>query len=256
MILTERDFDLLRYLAEQGVATSRQLVQRYFPSHTAFRKRMQALMGADLVESIPLTRLKEFSQPSYFQTSLDLLGASRVNAGKYRVYRLGERFKKKWPGTLKLSGVNMWRHQLLVNELRFIFEKKFPDAQFLNDPQILEEWRLWDKWKSGIYNDTPVPDMTIRTGNLCIAVEVERNLKSESNYFSRFLEYEKSDYTHILYYCESENVFRKVSKLATHYEWMAFARFGSIENVYRIIGGWTSVDKFLAEFSWKNERRL
>jgi len=256
MHLTERDFDLLRYLMEQGVATARQLTQRFFPTKGAFHKRICALVKEQLVESVPVTAMKEFSQASYFRTSIDLLGTGRSNMAKHRVYRLGARYKKKWPSTAKLSAVHMWRHQLLVNELRFVFEKAFPDGQFLNDPQVLEEWRLWEHWKSGDFSDVPVPDLTIRSGDRHIAVEVERNLKTETNYFSRFMRYESSQYTHVIYYCESEKVFKTVSKLAKSYEWMACARFGTVHEVYRLMSGWTKLDAFLSEFQWKKERGL
>ncbi len=57
------------------------------------------LIQQQLVESVPLTEMKAFSQMSYFRTSIDLLGTSRSQVAKFRVYRLGERFKKRWPST-------------------------------------------------------------------------------------------------------------------------------------------------------------
>lgn len=255
MRLTERDFDLLRYLAEQGVASSRQLAEKFFPTQRALQTRVAILAQQGLIESVPLTAMKAFSQQSYFHTATDLLGASRSDIWKYRIYRLGERFKKKWPSTAKLADVKMWRHQLMVNEIRSVFEKKFPDALFLNDPQVLEEWRHWANWKSGDFSDVPIPDLTVRVGDLQIAIEIERNLKAETTYFTRFIRYESSQYSHVLYYCESERVFKTVSKLARSFEWMAFARFGTIHEIYRLMGGWTKLDAFLEERQWRERKR-
>jgi len=97
MRLTDRDFDMLRYLADQGVASARQLAEKFFPSLARFRSRVWVLCHAGLVEAMPITTLKEVSQMSYFNTARDVLGASRTDVWKYKVYRLGPRYKKKWP---------------------------------------------------------------------------------------------------------------------------------------------------------------
>ncbi|OFZ80663.1 MAG: hypothetical protein A2583_13595 [Bdellovibrionales bacterium RIFOXYD1_FULL_53_11] len=247
MRLTERDFDLLRYLAEQGVASARQLAQKFFPSVASFRTRIGFLNRADLVESVPITALKELSHSSYFETATDVLGASRQNVCKYRVYRLGQRFGKKWPHTGRLSDIKMWRHQLMVNELRAVFEKKFPRALFLNDPQAIEEWRLFQRSGPADSSDLAIPDLTVRVDDLNIAIEIERTQKAEREYFGRFFKFRDSDYTHVIYYCATERIFKMVSKLARCYEWMAVARFGTIHEVYRLWPGWIKLDEFLSE---------
>src|SRR4051812_28418119 len=111
MRLTQRDFEILEYLAAQGVATAKQLTRKFFPSYQAFKTRMKLLRGVGLVESSPLSTLKELSESSY-RTSLFLVDAPRASLRKFRVYRLGERFNRKWPEVRKLSDLKMWKHQL------------------------------------------------------------------------------------------------------------------------------------------------
>lgn len=245
MRLTDRDYDVLKYLADQGVASSRQLSEGFFPNMNTFHRRTSKLIRAGLIESVPLSTMKEFSQMSYFRTATDLLGASRSDIWKYKIYRLGKHFKKKWPSTGKLSDVKMWRHQLMVNELRAVFEKRYPDALFLNDPQVMEEWRLFQNTGARDCSDVPIPDLTLRTNGKQIAIEIERHRKKDIVYYERFQQFERSKYTHVIYYCESEAVFKAVSKLAHNFRRIAVARFGSIGEVYRLHPGWVKLDEFL-----------
>ncbi len=250
MRLTERDFDLLRYLHEQGVASARQLAQRFFPSVRAFRVRVCFLVRGGLVESVPLGAIREFSQEAYLKAGTELFGGSRADIRKYRVYRLGPNLVRRWPTSAKLSDVKMWRHQLIVNELRAALEKKFPRAQFLSDPQCAEEWQFLGSPRDR--SELLIPDITVRDGGIQIAIEVERNRKSETHYFTRFLRYEKSLYTHVIYHCESEALFKLIAELTKRMEWIAVARFGTIHEVYRSWPGWQKLDEFLAEKRPKN----
>jgi len=247
MRLTERDYDMLRFLAEQGVASAKQLTQKFFSSAAAFSSRISKLIQTGLIESVPLTTMKGFSQQAYFHCATDLLGASRTDIWKYRIYRLGARFKKKWPSTLKLSDVKMWRHQLMVNELRLIFEKKFPGAIFLNDPQTTDEFKKYC-WKGQSPGSVlPVPDLTVRSKDRFIAIEIERNLKPEHEYYDRFWKYERSEFTHVIYYCESERIFKIAAKILYRCNRIAFARFGTIHEVFRPDIGWNKLEEFLSE---------
>ena len=146
----------------------------------------------------------------------------------------------------------MWSHQLLLNELRAVFQEKFPEAVILNDPMILEEQRRFEKWNGGA-GTSVVPDLVVRIGDHQIALEVERNLKSHDKYRSRFLRFEDGPYTHVIYYCDSERVFYSLSKFGTHCQGIAFARFGTIHEVFRALDGWMSLDDFLKRRPLKND---
>jgi hypothetical protein len=255
MRLTERDYDLLRYLAEQGVASSKQLADRHFPNLSSFWVRINKLSQVGLVEAVPLTTIKQFSQSNYFTTAKDLLGASRTDIWKYKVYRLGERFRKRWPSTGKLADVKIWRHQLMVNELRAVFEKKFPGALFLNDLQVTEELWQFRSFREGNFGRVVIPDLTVQIGERKIAVEIERTRKSENEYYFRLLDFRDGDYSQLLYYCESERIFKTLLKLMSGENWVALARFGTIHEVLCPRLGWMKLDDFLNDKFGKPKSR-
>jgi len=253
MRLTERDFGILRYLAQQGVASSHQLMRGFFQSQVSARKRISTLIRAGMIESLPLSEIKAFSRLSYLQTGALLTGSGRQGIASCRVYRLSEKIRDQWPSTSKLADVKMWSHQILLNELRAVFQEKFPNAVILNDPMILEEQRRFEKWRTGSTGDLVVPDLVVRIGESQIALEVERNLKSQDKYRSRFMRFEDGPYTHVIYYCNSERIFNSLSKFGTHYQGIAFARFGTIHEVFRTLDGWMRLDDFLKRRPLRND---
>ncbi len=244
MRLTERDFSILRFLAQQGVASSHQLMREFFQSQVSARKRISTLIRAGMIESLPLSEIKSFSRVSYLRTGTLLTGSARLGLARCRVYRLSPQIRGRWPSTAKLADVTMWSHQLLLNELRSVFQEKFPAAVILSDPMIQEEQRGYGSSKSRS-NDSLVPDLVIRIGDYRIAIEVERNLKSRDKYRSRFWRYEDGPYSHVIYYCDTERVFNSLSKFAAQYEGIAVARFGALHEVFRALDGWMALDQFL-----------
>lgn len=114
MRLTERDFDLLTFLAAQGVATMDQLTEKFFPSRQTCRARLHRLKRADLVEALPLTTLKSVSLGTYRQ-AIDALSLARQDAWKFRVYRLTKRLRRRRAGAESFAEPPMWKHQLQLN---------------------------------------------------------------------------------------------------------------------------------------------
>lgn len=239
MQLTVRDFDLLRFLGAQGVATADQLAERYFPSRKVCLNRLHVLRRGNLVESLPLSTLREISVPC-FRQAVDLLALRSEEVWKHRVYRLTPALRSRTSGADAMADVKMWKHQIQLNGVRRLLEGLFRGATILTDPEIRAEWR----WlRAGV--DMPVADLVIRQGNHEIAVEVERTQKSEAEYFSRFFKYESSTFTHVLYFCETDAIFNKVSELAKRVRKIGVSRILAPELVYRKEDGFLSLDAFL-----------
>lgn len=239
MRLTSRDFDLLRFLGAQGVATANQLTERYFPSRKVCIKRLHVLRRGGLIESVPLSALSQVSIAS-FRQAVDLLSLRSEEVWKHRVYRLSPKLQSRSAGGGSLADMKMWKHQIQLNGIRRIFEGLFPEAVILTDPEIRAEWR---RFKVG--SDMPVADLVIRTGGKELAIEVERTRKSETEYFRRFFKYESSWYSHVLYFCESEEVFNKVAELSKRVSKIGVSRLMSPELVYRKEDGFQSLGAFI-----------
>ncbi|MGK5085090.1 hypothetical protein WDW37_17520 [Bdellovibrionota bacterium FG-1] len=240
MRLTERDFDLLAYLAAQGGATADQLTEKFFKSRKTCQTRLHFLKHADLVEAMPLSALKSVSLGSYKQ-AIDVLSFLKHDVWKYRVYRLTKRLRHRRAGAEVFSEPMMWKHQLQLNGIRKIIEDWFPGAMILTDPDIQAEAR---RFKMG--RDQPVADLVIRTGEREIAIEVERTQKTETEYYLRFIDYRDSHYSHVLYFCESDRLFNKVAKLANGINKIGVSRLLAPDVVFQYGAGFVGTKSFLA----------
>lgn len=241
MKLTTRDFEILEFLSAQGVATPTQLRERFFPSRISCDKRLHFLKSVDLVESCSVPGLRKIS-PESFQALTGLLGAGGPDLWKYRVYRLGPKFSNRRIGNEHMSDVRMWKHQLQLNRIRKVCEDLFPGALILNDPDVRQEWA-----RMGGANDVVIPDLVIRKGSLEIAVELERSLKSSRIYFERFQSYRISAYTHVVYFCETDLIFKKVADLAANFKKIAVASLLMKRTVFQERAGFQPLHEFLAQ---------
>jgi hypothetical protein len=239
MRLTERDFDLLRFLGAQGVATAYQLTERYFPTRKTCLNRLYQLRQGGLVESVPLSALKEISINSFKQAA-QLLALRREEAWRYRLYRLSSELRSRSTGGEAMADIKMWKHQIQLNGIRRLFERLFPGAMILIDPEIRAEWR---RFKSGA--DMPIPDLVIRRDGQEFAVELERTRKSEKDYFTRFFQLDSSVYSHVLYFCESDELFKKIADLSKDFAKIGVSRLMSPELIYRKRDGFQSLYQFL-----------
>ena len=239
MRITDRDFDLMTYLAAQGVATSNQLASRFFGSRGSCRLRLSALMKRGIVESLPLQTLMRHKMTAFLD-SMDIFSTRRLDPSRYKVYRLTERFRHRRLGSDAMADEVMWKHQIQLNGVRTYFEDLFPGALMLNDPEVRREWERFPGGREAV-----IPDIVIRDGGHQVAVEVERNLKNETAYFARFLSYRDSTYTHVLYFCETEKIFKSVSGLAARFEKIGVSSLLSKERIYQAAHGFISTRQFL-----------
>lgn len=240
MRLMPRDFGILEFLSAQGAATPSQLQERFFCSRMSCDKRLHFLRAVGLVESCSVQELKKVSPTSY-QTVAGIFGIEKADLWKYRVYRLGARFRNRSLGNELMSDVRMWKHQIQLNPLKKFCETLFPDALILTDPDIRQEWV-----RVGGAQDVVIPDLVIRRGKLEIAIELERNFKAPRVYFERFQMYRSSAYTHAVYFCETEVIFKKVADLAANFKKIAVATLLMKRTVFQERTGFQPLDEFLA----------
>jgi|GEM_PF-6801818 len=239
MKLTTRDFEILEFLAAQGAASSRQLMERFFQTRGSCDKRLHFLKTVGLVEACPIAGLESEMKTSPSQLR-EILGVGNSDLWKYRIYRLGPKFKNRRLGAEQISDAKMWKHQVLLNRVRALCEELFPGSHILTDPEIRQE-----AMRLGSSQDQLIPDLVIRLSGREIAVELERTLKSSRIYFERFQAYRNSIYTHVVYFCETDLIFRKVSDLAANFKKIAVTGFLSRKTIFRERFGFQPIQTFL-----------
>jgi hypothetical protein len=239
MVLTERDFAMLCHLGKHGVSTSGELAGLFFPSVLMFRKRVRLLIQENLVRAVPIKKLKELSVQSYRQAA-SVLGVSTRSLHLVRVYMLADHIRSGVSGSAGLTDVKMWKHQYQVARVSEVLRKLIPDASILSDPEIKREILRYRK-----IDDSVVPDLVFRSDDYNVAVEIERNYKNHGEYRWRFNYYEDSAYSHVLYFCETEELFERIAERAATYDKVGIVRVLNPDLVFQRSRGFVSLSAFL-----------
>lgn len=192
--LVQRDWEILSFLDQQGFSTFEQLFRRFFKSNHTCSRRLSRLAGFGLISS---SRIMEF-----FQTNGDAgktPGLPLVSECKFKsnnlIFYLSERFRKKYSFSEALLKREMLIHQLILSELRNQLDPIIQHKDVLSDPEI----KVLSKIEIGRHEKIR-PDISYESGDLKIAIELERSNKSKSRYYERFLYYEDSIYKKSIYY--------------------------------------------------------
>lgn len=240
MELTNRDFEILEFLYHQGVATVSQLTEQFFSSHASALVRLGQLKRSGYLVSRPLTDLETVSRSAYRSAQkMDLFtGIGKLH--KFRVYCLGEGLRKSHKRSDNLVQPILWKHQIQLNRILRVLTQKFPSAEIIGDPEVRHEGA---HYKMG--HKEVIPDLVIRDKGVCLAVELERNLKSQPANYSKFVSYKHSAYTRVLYYCENEAIFESISNQSSTFLKIGVALILSPESVYQRSSGFKSLDQFL-----------
>jgi len=77
-----------------------------------------------------------------------------------------------------------------------------------------------------------VPDLVFRGKDINIAIELERSHKSETEYMLRMSQYKLYHYTHIIYFCATEGIHKRVKKIASMYPTLAVGTTWDQERVF------------------------
>lgn len=195
IVLQERDRKIIEFLKSQGAATLEQLLI-FFPNYKLASRRIIKLEKAGIIKGYLPVQAVGFNEikNKYLPVLLDI----RLRPST-KIFKLSPIYLGFFTENAKFATRVMTLHQLMLNDVRFYLEKIFKDNLFLNDVDI--------HFMAKTYNNKEplVPDLTIISGHFKIAIELERNLKSKSQYSVRMARYSASAYTHVLFFYSKES---------------------------------------------------
>lgn len=236
--LTQRDFQILEYLYENGVATFQQICDGFFKSPGSALLRIHHLKKFGFIESRSVSELKAS------RTQLILFGKKPHKA---KIYQLAKAMRAKNPKNDFFLHPTMWKHQIQLGHMRMLLKSIFPHALFLNDSEIRENWK---NYKSSDLRE-PIADLLIEYSDhgkyWKIAIEIERNLKTKEDYFSRFSLFKNSSFTHVIYFCDGEKVFNGISENSAWVRKIGVANLLSPKKIFQKSSGFQSIQNFLGK---------
>lgn len=200
LVMQERDYRLLTYLYEQGVATSDQLIELgQFKRKMIFYRRIGMLIKASLIQK------REFKASN--------------QVGPRHIYMLSDELLNRHSNAKQLSDEQMWKHQLLLNQLRTGL-----DETLKGNVTFVERHIIFDKKTRGESLHAPIPDLVLKWNDKLIAIELERTIKRDKGrYYSRWNAYTDSTYSCALYFCDDDLNMEYLSGLAANYPKIAFS---------------------------------
>ncbi len=239
MRLTNRDFELLGYLKEQGVATAEQLTRTFFPSRIAFRVRISSLIKFGVIESVPI-QSGEFEVPSRL---LEMRLRVHDKGGAWhrmRIYRINPKIFGKTADESPLSEPIFWQHQIGLNEIRAQLKGILPGGLFLSDSETKSEWARFN-FKSEI----PIPDLVWRKADIALAFEFERTNKGELRYFDRMSKYQRSAYQRVVYFANNESIAEVLRRCCARFVKVGVTPIANISKTFVGLNGVQSLNDFL-----------
>lgn len=224
MRLVGRDIEILQFLSEQGVATSKQLQERFFVSRDAFRTRLVKLVRYGFIESMRLIDHKD-KVPTKLVSLFESMGVKPEHRSKYHIYRLGPELRARGDKGIKMTATPVfWQHQIGLTDVRTHIEpllaSQFPDGMFLFDSELRKE-------AARVGKVDLIPDMVWRYFDFELAIEFERNFKDEMTYFKRFADFQKSSYKKVIYYVANDELLYRLAKIGRSFSKLGFAVVGN-----------------------------
>jgi hypothetical protein len=226
--ITERDEKLIMYLASQGHATSEQLARQFFPSLRAFYKRSYWLRKMGLIEALSAVACANRT-PGGVRGFVRAMNVRRPKVERMLIYRIAPALRRQIPfADGRHSEDHLMKHQLQLNEVRRHIEACLAADKYI----VLTDVELRSESCIGNQQADLVPDLVFRGEGFDIAVELERSNKSESQLLLRFARYRDSRFTKIIYFCETEEINRRVMRIARLYTRIAVATLMNAARVY------------------------
>ena len=236
-----RDWELLRFLEEQGFATFQQLRSRFFASKSYCSERVQKLCAFGYIARKPLEAFfyknqgKQEIRKGYFPHLLNL----NLRPGQ-DIFFVARDFSEGFGKSKRLFKPSMLLHQLILNDIRSFIEEEVLHQWIFNDPKL----KVVSTIQSG-RNPEIVPDLSIEDGPLKMAIEVERTPKGKSKYFRRFNFFRDSIYSHVIYYYTDENQLRGLLDRAGRDGKFAFAHYKTPNELYSPTLGVLKIHEFI-----------
>ena len=241
IVLQPRDKKVLDLLRDQGFASFEQLRERYFPNIKRCSKRLRLMEKHNYLKSYTLKEYFAKQDSKGFFPHLLALGLK----GGSKIYILSTTYRKLIPETNRLLKPDLCLHQLILNRVRFFLEDSIADARFmLSDPQI----KVLSDFSSGRRKEF-TPDISVESSRYIIAVELERTVKSNNRYASRFWFYKDSVYTHVLYYYVNEAHLKMIMKQSGQMRKVGFAHYLRPDQILTKAWGYLSLYEWIEKVS-------
>ena len=205
IVLTERDLQVFRFLAEQKFATREQLARRFFPNARAEPSRP---------ERVCYRRLLELRQFGLLECRPVVLGGTPL----YQASRLalGELARTGEPVLPYLDNIDVrtYEHDRRVTDVRIAVEW-LGAADWRSERTLLRRgWR------------GHVPDATLTVGATKLALELELSLKRRDRYEDIFRGYARDPGRLVLYLCGTPGMRRALLRTAARSPEPALFYFG------------------------------
>jgi hypothetical protein len=194
VVLTERDRQVFRFLAEQKFASKEQLGRRFFPN---------AQVEPTRPDRVCQRRLLELRQFGLLECRPVVLGGTRL----YQVSRLAL-------GELARAG------EAVLPYLDNIDVRTFEHDRRVTDVRVAVEWLGVADWQSERsllhcgWHGHP-PDATFAVGGTKLALELELSLKRKDRYVDIFRGYARDPGRLVLYLCSTPGMRRALLRTAT-----------------------------------------
>lgn len=236
--LLPRDWELLSFLEQQGFATFTQLEGRYFNNRQNCSARLLRLKKFGYIDDIPALDLF-LSKKDQLDGKLFPYISEFTLKPATKIYFLSEDFRRKFAFSEGLLKKNMVLHQLILNDLRAQLESEIPHKMVLHDPKI----KIVAKIETGRHESIR-PDLSLEFGTFKVAIELERTIKNKSRYYERFLYYEDSVYSHVLYYTTDRRKIEFLIERSNPYRKVAVGYFREPFELYHNIFGNINIQEF------------
>ncbi len=237
--LNNRDWEVLSFLEQQGYATFNQLEKRYFSSKQHCSIRLKKLRAHGYIETNRPIELFLSPQERKEGKLFPYLAEYHFHH-RTQIYCLSRAFRTKYAFSDTLLKRQIVIHQLLLNDLRTRLEKEIEPESILNDPKIKVVTRV----EMGRHEEIR-PDLSFESKGFKAAIELERTIKSKSRYYEKFLYYDSSVYTHVIYYITDRRKIEPFLKLTRQFKKIAVGYSREPEELYHNLYGRIDLKNFL-----------
>lgn len=228
MTLSDRDLRLLEYIKDQGYVTYQQAYESFFEHKSDFSRRLKQLSMAGALEIKPLKDYFDLSSQSQYFPYILPLGVKKNT----QVLTLSKRLRRLYPNYDTIFKKDILLHQLYVGKIRNHYAKKIENSLVLSEYELHTFSRHLVDMNRDIH-----PDLAFKKDEVNLAVEMERTTKSFDRYFTKFVHFHDSCYSHVLYVFPDQKSLVSVMKLARIYRKIGFALITNLNEVHSPLYG-------------------
>ena len=227
-MITRRDRQIFFLLEEQYFCLYKDITKKFFPSEVAACNRLKKLRDKGWITIEPI-------RSSHFLKFMDDCSFHLIGDNK-KIVRLNNKHK------LLKKKVTQWRikHQFVLFSLKERLEK------LLGQKAVFEhELYVKPTFYNGDYE--PLPDFYMEGESYKLAVELDLHLQRNSRYRLKMTEYEKSSFTHVLYFVTNIKKMNSFIRDFKYKRYVGIAHYFDERNLISHICGPISLDEWLKQ---------